>query len=223
MPKSTRAGRVRVPSAAAQPMTGGRAPGMAPTSVDSDVRRLSGVYASTYVPRVSVAIPAERRLTNDASSTTPAVASRAANQAPSAEPRRPLATGRPRVRPMRASVSRSQTWLNAAAPPATSAVPMRVWTRVARSTPSGEARYRPASVVISTNTLSRGFVSETKSVARTANRVAVDAHDPADGTGEEDAVAAWAVDFTLVLRLVLVCGTGRRASSRPDSGARRSH
>ena len=52
-----------------------------------------------------------------------------------------------------------------------------------------EARDKPASVVISTRTLSRGLVSETKSVARNANRVVVDAHDRLDGTGEEDAVA----------------------------------
>jgi hypothetical protein len=43
MPKSTMAGSEISPVAALQPITGGRAPGTAPTSVDSDVRVLSGV------------------------------------------------------------------------------------------------------------------------------------------------------------------------------------
>ena len=38
-----RAAVERVPRAAAQPMTGGSAPGTAPTSVESEVRRLRGV------------------------------------------------------------------------------------------------------------------------------------------------------------------------------------
>ena len=43
MPNSTSAGSVISPVAAAQPITGGSAPGIAPTSVASDVRVLSGV------------------------------------------------------------------------------------------------------------------------------------------------------------------------------------
>ena len=43
MPKSTIAGREIEPVAAAQPITGGSAPGTAPISVASDVRVLSGV------------------------------------------------------------------------------------------------------------------------------------------------------------------------------------
>ena len=43
MPNSTHASIVSAPRAAAQPMTGGSAPGTAPTSVAHDVRRLSGV------------------------------------------------------------------------------------------------------------------------------------------------------------------------------------
>jgi hypothetical protein len=47
MPKSTIAGNVTSPVAAAHPITGGSAPGTAPTIVASDVRVLSGVYTST--------------------------------------------------------------------------------------------------------------------------------------------------------------------------------
>ena len=43
MPKSTQAPGDSEPLAAAQPMTGGSAPGMAPTTVANDDRRLSGV------------------------------------------------------------------------------------------------------------------------------------------------------------------------------------
>ena len=47
MPNRTSAGSVTSPVAALHPITGGRAPGTAPTSVDSDVRVLSGVYTKT--------------------------------------------------------------------------------------------------------------------------------------------------------------------------------
>ncbi len=43
MAKSTRAAGSMAPRAAAQPITGGSAPGTAPTSVESEVRRFSGV------------------------------------------------------------------------------------------------------------------------------------------------------------------------------------
>ena len=43
MPNSTIAGTEIVPVAAAQPITGGSAPGTAPMSVASEVRFLSGV------------------------------------------------------------------------------------------------------------------------------------------------------------------------------------
>ena len=48
--------------------------------------------------------------------------------------------GRVRVRFMSPSVSRSQTWFRAAAPPATRAVPISVWAASASATPSGDAR-----------------------------------------------------------------------------------
>jgi hypothetical protein len=47
MPKRTIAGSVIFPVAAAHPITGGSAPGTAPTSVANEVRVLSGVYTST--------------------------------------------------------------------------------------------------------------------------------------------------------------------------------
>ena len=43
MPNSTPASTVSAPRAAVQPMTGGSAPGTAPTTVAHGVRRLSGV------------------------------------------------------------------------------------------------------------------------------------------------------------------------------------
>ena len=43
MANSTHASTLAAPRAAAQPITGGRAPGTAPTSVAHGVRRLSGV------------------------------------------------------------------------------------------------------------------------------------------------------------------------------------
>jgi hypothetical protein len=43
MPNSTSAGSVIEPVTAAHPITGGRAPGIAPTSVDNDERRFIGV------------------------------------------------------------------------------------------------------------------------------------------------------------------------------------
>ena len=46
MPNSTHASAVAAPRAAVHPMTGGRAPGTAPTSVAHGVRRLSGVYTA---------------------------------------------------------------------------------------------------------------------------------------------------------------------------------
>ena len=43
MAKSTKAAGSTEPRAAAQPMTGGSAPGTAPTRVESEVRRFRGV------------------------------------------------------------------------------------------------------------------------------------------------------------------------------------
>ena len=54
----------------------------------------------------------------------------------------------------------------AAAPPATSAVPTSVCTRSEVSTPPGDARYRPPSVVKSTSMFRRGLVSMTRSASR---------------------------------------------------------
>ena len=61
---------------------------------------------------------------------------------PSATPSRPRGKGLPLVRRMRRSVSRSHTWFNAAAPPATSAVPMSVCAASASATPFGDAEVK---------------------------------------------------------------------------------
>ena len=55
----------------------------------------------------------------------PATPSTAANAMPGTGPRRPWATGRFRVRAMRASIRASAMWLTAAADPATRAMPSR--------------------------------------------------------------------------------------------------
>ncbi len=63
----------------------------------------------------------------------PAIDSTAPTRRPSVTDMRLAAIGRDLVRSMSASVSRSATWLSAAAPPATSAVPAQVMTMAIQS------------------------------------------------------------------------------------------
>src|SRR3954469_10843772 len=96
----------------------------------------------------------------------PPSASAVANTNDSKGCRRPSGTGRSRVRRMRLSVWRSMTWLNADAPPATSAVPATVHTTTTASDRSPPAITYPANADATTSKLRRGFASATKSLAR---------------------------------------------------------
>ena len=103
----------------------GRAPGTAPMSVEIDVRFLSGVYKKTYETNVAAARPAVIALTNAAMYNTPPTPVSHANVLAADTLSRPAGTGRPRVRTISASASRSLTWLSALVPEATNAVPSR--------------------------------------------------------------------------------------------------
>jgi hypothetical protein len=77
------------------------------------------------------ATPALSRFTPAPRISRPVIESAVANTSDSAGWRRPSGTGRNRVRRIRLSAFRSITWLNADAPPATSAVPTTVSTTLA--------------------------------------------------------------------------------------------
>src|ERR1700733_1398405 len=59
------------PLAAAQPMSGGSAPGIAPTAVDKVVRVLSGVYNPRYKTHVATATSAASQFTASSSHAVP--------------------------------------------------------------------------------------------------------------------------------------------------------
>src|SRR5258705_2972764 len=68
MANSAKASRESEPVTLAQPISGGIAPGIAPTWSDQVVTRLSGVYASTYDESANQPSDAESELTDVASS-----------------------------------------------------------------------------------------------------------------------------------------------------------
>src|ERR1700733_5363015 len=71
MPNSTQPPSDSEPCAAAQPISGGKAPGIAPTAVESEVRVFSGVYSPRYRIEVSTATSADSQLTAIRSQSAP--------------------------------------------------------------------------------------------------------------------------------------------------------
>src|SRR5579862_1666945 len=95
------------PRAAAQPISGGSAPGIAPTAVESVVRVFSGVYNPRYKIDVATAISAESQFTASNSQTAPI----AIDEMPKINTSRgysvPEGSGRAAVRRITESISRS--------------------------------------------------------------------------------------------------------------------
>ena len=79
---------------------------------------------------------------------------------------RPAGSGRPRVRFMRLSMSRSHHWLSAAAPPAQRAVPRSVAVRRTQSNGPLQPSRKPTSVVMRTRKERRAFTSSSTSSSR---------------------------------------------------------
>jgi len=73
----------------------------------------------------------------------------------------PVGSGRPRVRAMYASMRRSSTWLNAAAEPAASAMPMFPYSTASSGGSPGAASSVPTMAVNTISETTRGLVSST--------------------------------------------------------------
>src|ERR1051325_6422427 len=82
MKKSSHAAGSRRPRAAAQPINGGAAPGMAPTRVHRGVIRLSGVYTKRYLRSVSAATTAASAFVDRARHVIPRTDSTSPNRIP---------------------------------------------------------------------------------------------------------------------------------------------
>ena len=149
MPKRTQAPGDELAGAAAQPMTGGSAPGIAPMTVAERRAALerrvddacrSAASASATTAREQVGADDQQRKPGERER-------RCRTASASTGCSRRSGTGRSRVRRISASGSRSMTWLNADAPPATSAVPTTVQTSrnvervAARHHVAGKRRY----------------------------------------------------------------------------------
>ena len=152
-----------MPRAAAHPMSGGSAPGTAPTIVERDVTRFNGVYTKAYERSVARATPAASREVA-ASMNRPSAARPIASATASGTAIRPSATGRWRVRFISRSMSRSEIWFSAAAPPATNAVPRQVLSSSTGSVAPCDPSQNPPAVVATTSVLTRTFVSVSRSV-----------------------------------------------------------
>ncbi len=101
------------------PTSGGTAPAAPPITMFCGVRRFSHtVYTSTYPRNPDSARLAASTLTVSESSRKESAASAQPNASAAAGEIRPAGIGRLAVRVMRASMSRSNQWLTAPAPPA---------------------------------------------------------------------------------------------------------
>ena len=112
-----------VPRAAVQPISGGSAPGKAPTNVAIMLMRFSGVYTATYPTAVnSVSMPVIGFVVV-ARNADPSPIARKPTMRPCASEIRLAAMGRLAVRGIRASVRRSSTWFSVLDPAVTAAMP----------------------------------------------------------------------------------------------------
>ena len=110
MPNSTTAGSVMLPVAAAQPITGGSAPGTAPTSVDRRCSRLERRVEQHVADQGDCGHPGGRDVHGVARApTSPTPENTIPKEAPSATRSRPPGSGRLLVRLINRSVLRSHT------------------------------------------------------------------------------------------------------------------
>ena len=119
MKKSSTAVALIEPVTAAHPTSGGTAPAAPPITMFCGVRRFSHtVYTSTYPRKPANARLAASTLTASESSRNESAARQQPNVSAAVGAIRPAGIGRVAVRAMRASMSRSNQWLTAPAPPA---------------------------------------------------------------------------------------------------------
>src|SRR5439155_15348554 len=113
---STQAATSTSPRAAVQPINGGIAPGKAPTAVEREVRVFNGVYKKRY-PLITVKpSTAVSTFTDKARYNSAPVVSATPNHNASNGNNLPEGSGRPSVRRIRPSRSRSINWLSVAMP-----------------------------------------------------------------------------------------------------------
>ena len=159
MTKSATPPRSIAPLAAVHPMSMGSAPGTAPASVATYERVFSGVYTPWYMRPLAAVRRAGSRPTVTARYTSPDRRSAAPKASASIGLTLPVGMGRPRVRCMTASGSRSTNWLRVSAPAVASPTPAIVLIAVASgSSPRAETKALTPAVII-TYPAMPGFVS----------------------------------------------------------------